>query len=218
MIASCNGVPSRSTGTVPDHCEVTDTATMSSTRTAEPTRASSRCVPATMPAHQSDGRCSAPPPGDSNSSTGSNSPSTNSPVGVNSATFRPDVPRSIVKMNSDCSGIPAHGAFGAGPLGPRLPHVGSASALTLRHRSAAGRPAHPVAEEAALGAGVRVVVVGNVPHVVVDVVVVREVLGDDERELLVHVRELRRGRLGAVAPPHDHRRRTDLALGDPADV
>ena len=34
----------------------------------------------------------------------------------------------------------------------------------------------------------------------------------------MHVRELLGRRIDAVAPPHDHRRRADLALGDPADV
>jgi glucose-1-phosphate thymidylyltransferase len=75
-----------------------------------------------------------------------------------------------------------------------------------------------VAEEAATRPGVRVVVVGDVPHVVVDVVLEGEVLGDDRGQAFVHVRELGGGRLGAVATPDDHRSRADLALGDPADL
>ncbi|MDQ1467406.1 MAG: glucose-phosphate thymidylyltransferase [Actinomycetota bacterium] len=75
-----------------------------------------------------------------------------------------------------------------------------------------------MAEEATTRAGVGVVVVGDVPHVVVDVVLEREVLRHDIGEALVHVGELRGGRLGSVTPPHHHRGRADLALGDPADL
>jgi glucose-1-phosphate thymidylyltransferase len=65
---------------------------------------------------------------------------------------------------------------------------------------------------------VGVVVVGDVAHVVVDVVLEREVRRDDRRQTLVHMGELGLGRLGAVAAPHHHRGRADLALGDPADL
>ena len=44
MIASCNGVPSRSIGTVPDHCDVTATATTSSGATVA--RSITRCAAA----------------------------------------------------------------------------------------------------------------------------------------------------------------------------
>ena len=64
----------------------------------------------------------------------------------------------------------------------------------------------------------RVVVVGDVAHVVVDVVLELEVHGDHLGELRVHVLELVGRRLGAVGPPHDHRHRADLALRDPAHV
>ncbi len=73
-------------------------------------------------------------------------------------------------------------------------------------------------EEASPGSSVSVVVVGDVAHVVVDVVLVGEVLGDDGGEALVHVGELGGGRLGPVAAPHHHRGRADLTLGDPADL
>jgi hypothetical protein len=79
-------------------------------------------------------------------------------------------------------------------------------------------PLEAVAEEAALGSRVRVVVIGDVAHVVVDVMLEREVLGDHHRELVVHVRELIGGRRHAVTAPHNHRDRADLTLRDPADV
>ena len=84
-----------------------------------------------------------------------------------------------------------------------------------RQRSAVAAVA--VAEEAARGAGVGVVVVGDVAHVVVDVVAV-EHRGGDAGELAVHVGEVVRRRVDAVPAPHDHRRVADLALGDPAHV
>ena len=68
------------------------------------------------------------------------------------------------------------------------------------------------------GRRVRVVVVGDVAHVVVDVVLELEVLRRRPWRAVVHVRELVGRRLDAVAPPHDHRHRADLTLGDPADV
>jgi glucose-1-phosphate thymidylyltransferase len=75
-----------------------------------------------------------------------------------------------------------------------------------------------VAEESPTRPRVRVVVVGDVPHVVVDIVLEGEVLRDDRGQALVHVGELGGGRLGAVATPDDHRGRADLALGDPTDL
>src|SRR3954447_15067016 len=188
MIASCSGLPARSIGTVPDHCEVTATAITSSGCTAP--RAITRCDAVTIPFHHSAGDCSAPSFGRSFSSTGVKSPSTYFPASVNSATLGPEVPRSIVST------------------WPVVSSAAIGSALAL----------HPVTEEAAFRAGVCVVVVGDVPHVVVDVVLEREVLGDDAREVLVHVRQLGCGWVDAVPAPDDHRRRADLALGDPADV
>src|SRR5207248_6790457 len=75
-----------------------------------------------------------------------------------------------------------------------------------------------VSEEAALRPRVRVIVVRNVAHVVVDIVLELEEALHDRRQLLVHVRELRRWRGGAMASPHDHRNRADLALRDPTHV
>src|SRR5215831_18070165 len=71
------------------------------------------------------------------------------------------------------------------------PHcrIGKSSSRT-RFGSAATFTLEPMAEEPALRTGVCVVVIGNVPHVVVDVMLELEVLGDDPRESVVHVREL----------------------------
>src|SRR4051812_3857362 len=98
MIASASGSPVASTGTVPDHCDVTDTATIDAGSTAP--RALTSAAPSTIAFHQSAGRCSTMPFGPSSNSTGRNAPSTYSPSIVNSATFGPDVPRSIVKTCS----------------------------------------------------------------------------------------------------------------------
>src|SRR5207244_2958965 len=87
-----------------------------------------------------------------------------------------------------------------------------------RSSSLLSTSAETVSEEATLRPRVRVVVVRDVAHVVVDVVLEREVFGDDRRELVVHVRELIGRRGDTVAAPHDHRDRTDLAFRDPADV
>jgi hypothetical protein len=73
------------------------------------------------------------------------------------------------------------------------------------------------AEEAIFGAAVGVVVVGDIAHVVVDVDAAKVGRGYFA-EAGVHVGELSRWRLGAVAAPDDHRRLADLALRDPADV
>jgi hypothetical protein len=73
-------------------------------------------------------------------------------------------------------------------------------------------------EETALGTRVRVVVVRDVPHVVVDVVLELEMVRDDRRESLVHMGEMLCGRCDAVPAPHDHRNRTYLTLRDPTDV
>src|SRR5262249_4688076 len=80
------------------------------------------------------------------------------------------------------------------------------------------RLAEAVAEEAATGPGVGVEVIGDVPHVVVDVVLDGQLLGRDLAQAVEHVLEVGGGRLAAVLPPHDHRDRADLALGDPADL
>src|SRR5215213_1967279 len=75
-----------------------------------------------------------------------------------------------------------------------------------------------VTEEAALRTRVRVIVVGDVPHVVIDIVLEHEVFADHPGELLMHVCELFGRRFDAVSPPDDHRGRADLTFGDPADV
>ncbi len=90
-----SGVPASSTGTVPSPCVLQHTA---ATSAAGPSwRASSRRVAATMARHQSSGRCSAPPPGSTSSSTGSDSHAATRPSTPMSATFAPDVPRSTAR-------------------------------------------------------------------------------------------------------------------------
>src|SRR3954447_17940703 len=74
----------------------------------------------------------------------------------------------------------------------------------------------PVAEEPTARSRVRVVVVGDVAHVVVDVVLELEVLGHDGREPPVHVLEMVGRRFHAVEAPHHYRHRADLTFGDPA--
>ena len=64
----------------------------------------------------------------------------------------------------------------------------------------------------------RVVVVRDVAHVIIDVVLELEVRLDHHRELAHHVIHVVFGRGHAVMAPHDHRGRTDLALGDPTDL
>ncbi len=75
-----------------------------------------------------------------------------------------------------------------------------------------------MAEEPTDRSRVRVIVVRDIAHVIVDVVVEREVRRDHHGELFVHVRELIGRRVHAVPAPYDHRRGADLALRDPADV
>src|SRR5690606_7906656 len=78
-------------------------------------------------------------------------------------------------------------------------------------------PPEPVPEEPAHRAGVGVPVVGDVAHVVVDVVAVEDTvghLGQPPR----HVVAVLVGDVGAVPAPHHHGRRADLAVGDPAHV
>ena len=70
--------------------------------------------------------------------------------------------------------------------------------------------AQAVPEEAASGTGVRVVVVRDVAHVVVDVVLELEVLGDDRREDRMHVLTLGLWWRDAVLAPDDHRHGTDI--------
>ena len=59
MTESQTGSPWESMATVPDHCEVTEIAAKPCSGTAP--RSRRRLMPATIPAHQSSGRCSAPP-------------------------------------------------------------------------------------------------------------------------------------------------------------
>src|SRR3546814_8322456 len=74
-----------------------------------------------------------------------------------------------------------------------------------------------VAEEAAFGPGVGVVVVRDVAHVVAEVVAVEDVTSHP-RELGVHVLHRRVVGVDAVPAPHHHRGVAALALRDPADV
>jgi hypothetical protein len=73
-----------------------------------------------------------------------------------------------------------------------------------------------MAEEATSWSSVGVVVVGDVAHVVIDVVLVIEVGTYDKGETFVEHGLHLMGRLGIVLLPDDHRDCADLALGDPA--
>lgn len=64
----------------------------------------------------------------------------------------------------------------------------------------------------------RVVVVGDLPHVVIDVVLYGQLFDGDLGQPIVHVPKCLRGRRSSVVPPHNHRDMTDLAVGDPAHV
>jgi len=65
---------------------------------------------------------------------------------------------------------------------------------------------------------VRVIVVGDIPHVVIDVVREFEVLGHDGCKAFMHVFEMLGRRAHAVPAPNDHRHRADFAFRDPTDV
>src|SRR5438876_409005 len=71
------------------------------------------------------------------------------------------------------------------------------------------------AEEATLRARVRVPVIGDVAHVIVDEEVA-DLACRHFADAGAHVREMLVGRSRAVKAPHDHRHRADVALGDPA--
>ena len=116
--------------------------------------------------------------------------------------------------------FPNLGLFDGGPTGSSVATVSSGpfAARPVTIRLGRALLAQVMAEEATLRPGVRVVVVRDVAHVVVDVVIKLEVGVDDHRQLRVHVRELLGRRVHTVAPPHDHRHRADLTLGDPAHV
>ncbi|MBT9160917.1 MAG: hypothetical protein DDT27_01602 [Dehalococcoidia bacterium] len=96
MRAFIKGLPSLSTATVPDHCVVQQTATISSTDTSP--LASNLRDDLMMAPHHSSGLCSAPPPGRRISGVSSHSQSTTSPQVETSADLGPQVPRSIAKM------------------------------------------------------------------------------------------------------------------------
>ena len=95
MIALRTGRPAESTGTVPDHCAVQQTAATSSGTTVP--RAISREDTWLISAHHPSGSCSAPPPGRSSHLCDSSSAATTSPVIATSATFSAEVPRSIAR-------------------------------------------------------------------------------------------------------------------------
>src|SRR6516162_9860927 len=96
VIALRTGRPPESTGTVPDHCAVQQTAATSSGGTVP--RAISREDTFVIRAHQPSGSCSAPPPGSRPAWCASSSAATTSPVTETSATFSAEVPRSIARM------------------------------------------------------------------------------------------------------------------------
>src|SRR5215468_3627164 len=95
MIALRTGSPAESTGTVPDHCAVQQTAATSPAATVP--RAISREDTWPISAHHCSGSCSAPPPGSSVTWCASSSAATTSPVTETSATFSAEVPRSIAR-------------------------------------------------------------------------------------------------------------------------
>ena len=74
-----------------------------------------------------------------------------------------------------------------------------------------------MAEEAALGTSVSMVVVGDVSHVIVDVELA-ELRRSYFSNPIMHVSQVFDGWLGSMKAPHDHRYRADLALRDPTDV
>src|SRR5215471_3563414 len=96
MIASRTGRPPSSTGTVPDHCAVQQTAATAPGGTTP--RAMSREDTRVIMAHQPSGSCSAPPPGRSWTWCASSSAATTWPDTETSATFSAEVPRSIARM------------------------------------------------------------------------------------------------------------------------
>src|SRR5215467_5574744 len=110
----------------------------------------------------------------------------------------------------------------ANRFGPSCMHAPRRSIVSNRRPILPSRPGLPVLpatrpEEAALGPRVRVVVVGDVAHVVVDVVLAHLGLGDLV-QARPHVLEvLGRGR-GAVPAPHHHGHVAHVALRDPADI
>ena len=127
--------------------------------------------------------------GSSCTPTGSLSPSTKAPSIVNSATFGPDVPRSIVRtcsVNASLSRLACASGRGRRSRRPaaRARGSGRGCCACCRRRSARTRSARTTTPAS------------------------RSCMCD----------ELVRRRLDAVPAPHDHRDRADLALGDPADV
>ena len=72
--------------------------------------------------------------------------------------------------------------------------------------------------EPALRTGVGVIVVGDIAHVIIDVMLKIEKLFDHRAELRLHVLHVILRRFDPVMAPHDHRRRANLTLGNPADV
>ena len=184
MIASCSGSPLPSTGTVPDHCDVTDRATMRST--GVDARSRSRRVARTMPDHQSAG-----------------------PL------LRAPARRQLQIDGLELTVDVLTGGREQRDLRARRAEIDREDVIGRVHSGAGRRMPWPKKPPAA---GRGVIVVGNVAHVVVDVVLEGEVLLNNECQALVHVGELVGRRLGAVAAPDDHRRRADLALRDPADL
>ena len=98
ITAGRNGTPSPSTATVPDHWAVHPTPTTLDGDTAD--SSITRREAAVTALHHAEGSCSAPPPGRSRSSTGSDALAAISPWGETSATLGPPVPRSTASTNT----------------------------------------------------------------------------------------------------------------------
>ena len=118
MMALPMAFPSPPTGTVPHHCEVTDTpASAAASSGAAATR---RCTARVMASHHSSGSCSAPPWGSRMTPFVSTSWATTLPCTSTRATLGPPVPRSMARMWSVTAGSPG-GCAGRRqtlPIGP----------------------------------------------------------------------------------------------------
>lgn len=93
MIALPIASPSASMATVPDHCVVTETATIRASGDA----ATVCRTAAAMASHHASGSCSAPPPSMRIRSTGALDRAMTSPRSETNATLGPEVPRSIAR-------------------------------------------------------------------------------------------------------------------------
>src|SRR6476619_7129134 len=108
ILAFIRSGPCSSTATVPSHVAVQHTPITWSGAVAP--RAIMRRVAVVIARHQSAGSCSTPPSSVRISSVGSYSVSTIAPAVLTSATFGPDVPRSIASTHSITSLASRHGS------------------------------------------------------------------------------------------------------------